>query len=202
MEGFPGYVDLEDGNALRADSIAQVMSSSLPPQRIWYTGPKRDVSLIGRCRLVANSLEELRDIDRLASLAGLPEGKLEMVGIRIIPAVCGDKRHEGISQQELCDLKRELGALSHLSLNGCFVACEGEGLKGKALGKCFRVSYELGKRLYSFLPATISYCCVCGVRSAIIAQEDDPFLREETEKAARIVSQQNETAFYATLLLD
>lgn len=201
MTPFPEYTLLDGKEAALATSASQLDSCSLEPRWIWYTGPMENPSIIGRCRLVASSLEELEAIDGLASRAGLKKGRLEMVGLRIIPSVLGNPSLGGIPEDELPEVKRTLSALRHISVNGCFASLQGDGKRGKELGECFRVSYELGKRLYAFLPATMAYIGICGVGEAIRSEADDPVSLEETARIAQIVAQQNETAFYATLLL-
>lgn len=201
MTPFSGYTTFDGQKAALVRSVGQLDSCSLEPRWIWYTGPMENPSIIGRCRLVAGSLEELEAIDGLASRAGLKKGRLEMVGLRIIPSALGNPSLGGIPEDELPIVKRTLSALRHISVNGCFASVQGDGKRGKELGECFRVSYELGKRLYAFLPATMAYIGICGVGEAIRSEADDPVSLEETARIAQIVAQQNETAFYATLLL-
>jgi hypothetical protein len=70
-------------------------------------------------------LEELEAIDGLASRAGLGKGRLEMVGLRIIPSALGNPSLGGIPEDELPEVKRTLSALRHISVNGCFASVQG-----------------------------------------------------------------------------
>lgn len=156
---------------------------------------------LGKCRLVANSWEELRRIDRIARLH-LQEGFLEPVGLRVVPQRYDDKSQTGIPEKTLPALAQKIKTLPAISVRGCFVQGNGNGLHGDALGQYFREGYELAKRVTVILPCGMSYLCIVGgAESACQNAAEHPETLENFLRYARIIAAQNQTAFYTRLLI-
>lgn len=162
----------------------------LPPAGV----PAADV--LHMCRPVAASLEQLLEIDCAAAQSG---GELVSVGLRLVP---NGYHAAGISVSELGEVSKLLPSLPHLTVRGCFVAGDLDGLYGRELGRFFRAAYESAKRMTVTLPCAMPYLCVEG---GLAALEQNRLLHPETLEdaitAAQIVAAQNSTAFYARLLI-
>ena len=153
--------------------------------------------VLGKCRPVASSLVQLQQIDRAAAEAG---GGLVSVGLRIVAN--GFHAGSGIPVDELAVIARLLPSLSAVTVRGCFVAGDLNGLHGKELGRFFRACYESAKIMTVTLPCAMPYLCAEGGLAALERNRaEHPETLEAAVTAAQIVAAQNSTAFYARLLI-
>lgn len=169
---------------------------------VYFTAPRKsgeDVRrVMGKCWVIADSLEELRLIDRAArevSAAGRPEA----AGLRL--ALDGWEGR-GVPLPALPALARELRDLSAVSVRGCFVQGNISGLHGEALGRYFRDCYEAAKRMSAVLPCGVGFLCASGGgEAAQRSAEKHPETLPAFRRAAGIVAAQNQSAFYARLIV-
>ena len=152
--------------------------------------------VLGKCRPVASSLVQLQQIDRAAEAGG----GLVSVGLRIVAN--GFHAGSGIPVDELAVIARLLPSLSAVTVRGCFVAGDLNGLHGKELGRFFRACYESAKIMTVTLPCAMPYLCAEGGLAALERNRaEHPETLEAAVTAAQIVAAQNSTAFYARLLI-
>jgi len=193
---------------VNADSYGQVEAAAalgLQAERIYFSGPKKQAEdilrAIGKCRFVADSWDELQRIDQMARLDA-QERTLVPVGLRVIPEHYDDGNQPGLLEKELPDLAQKIKTLPAISVRGCFVQGRIGTLHGDALGRYFRECYELAKRITVILPCAMPYLCIVGgAEAAYKNAEDYPETLEAFLRQAKIVAAQNETAFYAKLLI-
>lgn len=158
-------------------------------------------SAIGKCRFVADSLDDLRRLDGIAAKKEQGE-QLVSVGLRLIPTAYDDGSQCGVREAELTALSEEIRGLSAISVRGCFIQGNMDGLHGKDLGRYFRNCYELSKRMTVIIPCAMPYLCIVGGADAVQYNlQEHPESLSEFQRAAQIVAMQNTTAFYAKLLL-
>lgn len=149
-------------------------------------------------RLIAESLDELEILNAHAK----PGAPLLRVGLRIIPDEFDDESLSGIRVSKLPLLSSRVRQLAAVTVRGCSVRGNLEGLHGKALGRFFRACYESAKKMTVILPCAMPYLCVEGGLSALAYnQAEHPETLSDAVTAAQIVAMQNETAFYARLLI-
>ena len=197
--------DCSASDAVEARSVEAVLAADaggIAAKDIYFTAPQKSAEdirrVIGKCRIIADSLEELRWIDQAAQRAAR-SGVLEPVGIRL---AMDNQEGQGIDPCTLPALSRELRKLPAISVRGCFVHGKAAGLHGEALGQYFRDCYEAAKRMSAILPCGIAFLCIAGggeaaLRNAKYHPETLPLFQQ----AAGIVSAQNRSAFYAGLLV-
>lgn len=212
---MPDYIPLkkvESGIKTEANYVSyseqdlvDLVMAGIPPYRIFtdISSMKEEEirNALGKCRFVARSLEELCLINRIAleEFGGQP---LTAVGLYLLPDAYDHGANQGIKEKELPTLTSELKKLSTISVQGCFVEDCMEGLYGKELGKYFRNCYELAKRMTVILPCSMPYLGIMGVLDAINRNlREQPETIPDVQRAAEIVSMQNQTAFYAKLLV-
>ena len=153
-----------------------------------------------QCYLLANSLDDLRRCN--ADAQPNADGALTRVGLRIVPPAFDDAALTGVRVSELSRLAPEIRQLRFITVRGCFVRGRLDGLHGKALGRFFRVCYESAKQMTVILPCAMPYLCAEGALAALAYnQNEHPETLDEAVTAARIVAMQNQTAFYAKLLI-
>ncbi len=182
-------------------SAEEVLAASAQGLKdIYFTAPYKSETdicrVIGKCRIVADSVEELRRIDHAVQDRA---GTLEPVGIRL--ALDGWEG-PGIPIDALPELSREMRKLPALSVQGCFVQGDTAGLYGAALGRYYRNCYEAAKRMSAVLPCKITFLCITGGGTA--AQKnarEQPETLPEFFRTTEIVAAQNRSAFYARLLI-
>ena len=149
-------------------------------------------------RLIAESLDDLERLNAHAE----PEAGLLRVGLRIVPDDFDDSSISGIRVSEFPLIASRVRQLSAVTVRGCAVSGNLEGLHGKALGRFFRASYESAKKMTVILPCAMPYLCVEGALSALAYNRSEhPETLSDAVTAAQIVAMQNETAFYAKLLI-
>ena len=200
--------DLSFCRGVNADTCEQVEAAaalSLTLERIYFSGPgktEEDIHrAIGKCRFVANSWDELQRIDRIARL-DTRERTLETVGLRVIPERYDDGNQLGIPEKTLPNLAQKIKTLPAISVRGCFAQGSIGTLHGDALGRYFRECYELAKRVSVILPCGMPYLCIVGGgKAACKNAAEHPETLEAFLRQAKIVAAQNETAFYAKLLM-
>ena len=158
-----------------------------------YTVPDTDYR-------IANSLEELRSFNEISvPSAG---GELPRTGLRIIPDAFDNASLNGIRVSELNALAPEVRSLRNITVRGCYVTGDLTGLHGKELGRFFRACYESAKQMTVILPCAMPYLCVeNGLSALAFNQKEHPETLRDTLTAAQIVAMQNQTAFYAKLLI-
>ena len=148
-------------------------------------------AVLGKCRLVAESMEDLRAINEAAGAAGVTT----MVGLRL---TAEDFRGSAMTTAQLRGLVHDIKQLRNVSVCGCMVTGAVEGLHGKALGQYVRSSYRTAKAMTYILPCTMPYIVIEGLLDAMAENEAaHPEDLEEFITAANIVGMQNATAFYA-----
>ncbi|MBD5162813.1 MAG: hypothetical protein HDT14_12550 [Oscillibacter sp.] len=169
---------------------------------VYFTAPRKsgeDIrDVMGKCRIIADSLEELRLIDQAAREISA-EGRPEAAGLLLaLDGWAG----RGVPLPALPALARELRGLSNLSIRGCFVQGNVSGLHGEALGRYFRECYEAAKRMSAVLPCGVGFlCAVGGGEAAERSAEEHPETLPAFRRAAAIVAAQNQSAFYARLIV-
>ena len=194
-----------DADLIEASSAGEVLAASergFAAGDVYFTAPRKSGEdlrrVMGKCRIVADSPEELHWIDQ--AVKRRPEaGNLEPVGIRL--ALDGWEGR-GIKLRALPALSWELRGLDAISIRGCFVQGDIHGLHGKALGRYFRDCFEAAKRASAVLPCGAAFLCVTGGgKAARRNAEEHPETLPEFRRAAAIIAAQNSSAFYARLLI-
>lgn len=187
------------------EEVEQAAALRITAERIYFSvldKTEPDIRrVLGKCKLVANDLEELRRINQVAQSSAKP-GFLESVGLRVIPDAYKDGNLPGIPERDLPALAQAVKGLPALSIGGCFVQGNLDNLHGAALGKYFRACYEVAKRVTVILPCGMPYLCVTGgAQAAFQNAQEHPETLEDCLRAAKIVAAQNQTAFYSRLLI-
>ncbi len=191
------------GVCVPAESVSEVLQAAArgtDAEEIYYIGEKTAeiVEIIGKCRMIANDLEELRRIDAAARTAG----QLQKVGLRMVPEEFDDGLRPGVRFFGLAELAREAKKLDGVTVRGCFVNGRLDGLHGKELGRYFRACYNCAKQMTVVLPCAMPYLCAENALAALdFNQTAHPETLEDCLRAAQIVAMQNETAFYARLFI-
>lgn len=194
--------DVCDGAALKgvgaveartSEEVLAASAEGLGRREIFYAAPNKENlgGLLDKCRIVANSMEELIQINEAASAAG----NVIMVGLRLAAL---DFSSSAMTTNQLRSLVHDIKQLKYVSVCGCIVTGQVEGLHGKELGKYVRSSYRTAKDMTYILPCTMPYIVVEGLLEAAAwneAEHPDDF--QDFLTAANIVGMQNSTAFYA-----
>ncbi len=156
-----------------------------------YTVPEHSYRL-------ANSLEDLL----ACNAEPLVDGALLRIGLRIVPDAFDDGAMAGVRVSELSALAPKIRQLRNITVRGCFVTGRLEGLHGRELGRFFRACYESAKQMTVILPCAMPYLCVeHGLAALAYNQAEHPETLQDALVAAQIVAMQNQTAFYAKLLI-
>lgn len=188
--------DLKNSGAVEAKTVAEVLSAAeagLNRRAVFYTVPNKEnvADILDKCRLVANSMEELIAINEASGAAGV----ITMVGLRL--AALGFSS-DAMTTDQLRGLVHDIKQLKYVSVCGCIVTGDVDGLHGKALGKYVRSSYQTAKDMTYILPCSMPYICIEGCLEAIARNETEhPEDFQDFLTAANIVGMQNSTAFYA-----
>ena len=187
---------LQGSGAVSAHSVAEVLAAAklgLGSREIFYGAPGQGSvgEILGKCRIVANSMEELIQINEASASCGV----ITMVGLRLCTL---GFESDAMTTSELRDLVHDIKQLKNISVCGCIVTGDINGLHGKALGKYVRASYQTAKDMTYILPCTMPYIVVEGLLEAAARNEaEHPEDFQEFLTAANIVGMQNATAFYA-----
>ncbi len=200
-----GAEQIQAVNLQTEEQVLSAVDLGLQREQIFFSEPGKTNAdlprLFGTCRFVASSWDELREIDKIARLHPR-EGALESVGLRIIPRRFDDGKQPGFPEGMLPELAQKIKTLPAISVRGCFVLGEIEGLHGEELGRYFRECYELAKRMTVILPCGMPYLCIVnGAVAACLNAAEHPETLEAFLRQAKIVAAQNQTAFYAKLLM-
>ena len=199
---------LNHGYGCSAGSIMEVTaagSNGIKANDIYFTQhhkkPEQLEQVFGKCRLVSGSLNEMQMIDDIAS-KHLDSAHLEVIGIHVIPDDYNDGNTHGFPVSELVRLASSFRKLRHLSIRGCFIEGPVSSLQGNDMQRHFRLCYETAKQVSTAIPCGMSYVCFGACTDAvsrISAQQKESL--PDICKAAEIVLHQNDTAFYAKLLM-
>ena len=150
--------------------------------------------------LLANSLDDLRRCNTEAQPNAA--GELTRIGLRIIPDAFDDDSVMGVRVSELSEIASEIRQFRNITVRGCFVRGCLDSLHGKELGRFFRACYESAKQMTVILPCAMPYLCVDGGLAALAYNRSEhPETLDDAVTAAQIVAMQNQTAFYAKLLI-
>lgn len=181
---------------IEAMTVGEVLAASemgMGRREIFYAAANKEqiATVLDKCRIVANSMEELRVINEASAEAGV----VTMVGLRLTAV---GFRGIAMTTDELRGLVHEIKQLKAVSVCGCIITGEVDGLHGKALGKYIRSSYQTAKDMTYILPCSMPYICVEGCLEAMARNEaEHPEDFQDFLTAANIVGMQNSTAFYA-----
>lgn len=198
LTGFADADKIKDIGVIEAASVAEVLGASemgLGRREIFFTAHTAadTAAVLGKCRIVAESMDDLIAINEGAAA----EGQLTMVGLRIAADGFGAGQN-AITMTQLQGMVHDIKQLKSISVCGCIVVGNIEGLHGKELGKYVRSSYQTAKQMTYILPCTMPYICIEGCLEAAARNEaEHPEDFQEFLTAANIVGMQNVTAFYA-----
>lgn len=202
MSDFADAENLRGLGAIEAKNADEVLSAAamgLTRRDIFFAVPEKDhlAAILDKCRIVANSMEELIAINEAAKPFAA-EGNLIMVGLRLTADGFEDSTHLGITLKQLQGMVHDIKQLKNISVCGCVVVGDIEGLHGKELGKYVRSSYQTAKMMTYILPCSMPYICIGNcLEAAARNQAEHPETFEDFLTAANIVGMQNSTAFYA-----
>lgn len=193
-------LEAADGESIRLASLAGMDKNDVYCRAL-YKDPAVIESAIGKCRFVASSFKEMELINDGAA-GKLASGHLEVIGLTVIPKDYDDGKLPGFRTEELSELSAEARKLRFISIRGCFIQGNTKGLFGESLGRYLRDCYETAKLVTTTIPCGMSYvkagsCLEPAVQTMDCGHE----ARERLKTAARIVADQNQTAFYAKLLI-
>ena len=203
MKLWDGNCSVSDVVEARStEAVLAAATLGIAARDIYFTAKQKSVEdtrrIMGNCRIVADSLEELRWTDQAAQHTS-NSGVLEPVGIRL---ALDSQEGQGIDPSVLPTLSRELRKMPAITVRGCFVRGRISDLHGEALGQYFRNCYEAAKRMSAILPCSITFLCITGGGEAARRNvEDHPETLPMFRRVADIVAAQNRSAFYATLLV-
>lgn len=187
---------LKEAGAVEATTAEEVVAAYdiLENRRSIFHFPTENenlVPLLNKCRIVANSMADLVAINEASAARGV----ITMVGLRL---KAEGFEADAMTTDELRGLVHDMKQLKNVSVCGCIVAGNVEGLHGNALGKYIRSSYVTAKAMTYILPCTMPYIVISGCLDAIARNETEhPEDFQEFLTAANIVGMQNATAFYA-----
>ncbi|QRV20905.1 hypothetical protein [Lacrimispora saccharolytica] len=193
-------LEAEDREAVRLASLAGMGKND-----IYFTALNKDPAaikaVIGTCRFVVSSLKELELINEAAA-GSLAPGHLEVIGIAVIPEAYDKGILPGFRVEELNRLSAEARKLRFISIRGCFIQGNTKRLSGESLGRYLRDCYETAKLVTTTIPCGMSYINAGNfMEPATQIMESDQEAMEKLRTAAKIMVNQNQTAFYAKLLL-
>lgn len=199
---------LKMGWGLCAEGVEEVEAAwlaGMSPMDIYCAGrekrPGQIESSFGKCRFVSGSLEEMQEIDRISALRQLP-GHLEVIGICVIPDEYYDGKQTGFKASALGALAREFRKLQNISIRGCFIEGDISSFRGKELGRHYRRCYETAKCVTTSLPCGMSFVNAGHCTEPLWqSREEQKESFQDVCRAAEIMRYQNETAFYARLLV-
>lgn len=199
LSGFSDAASLRDRGAIEAQTDAEVLAAhelGLNRRAIFYGVPNKENlgNLLDKCRLVANSMEDLIRINEAAAAAGV----ITMVGLRLGADGFSNSSGLGITTTQLRTMVHDIKQLKFISVCGCIIVGDIDGLHGKELGKYVRSSYQTAKNMTYILPCSMPYICISNLLEAVARNRDEhPETFEDLLTAANIVGMQNSTAFYA-----
>ncbi len=166
-----------------------------------YKEPAAIKAVIGTCRLVASSLKEIELINEAAA-GYLASGHLEVIGIAVIAEAYDNGKMPGFRVEELSQLAAEARKLRFISIRGCFIQGNTEGLSGEKLGRYLRDCYETAKLVTTTIPCGMSYINAGNSMEPVVqTMKSGREAQEKLQTAAKIMVNQNQTAFYAKLLM-
>ena len=199
LSGAADAAALIDSGAVEAETADEVLAAAamgLGRRKIFYAAEMDSAAnILDKCRLVANSMDELIAINDASAAAGV----ITMVGLRLTAVGFSGS---AMTTDALRGLVHDIKQLKSVSVCGCIITGEVDGLHGKALGKYIRSSYQTAKDMTYILPCSMPYICVEGCLEAAARNEaEHPEDFQEFLTAANIVGMQNSTAFYADYYL-
>lgn len=199
---------MKKGWALEAEDIGSVRLASLAGMDrndIYFTAlckePAAIKAAIGTCRFVVSSFKEMELINEAAA-GYLSPGHLEIIGIAVIPKAYDNGKLPGFPVEELSQLSAEARKLHYISIRGCFIRGNTKGLSGESFGRYLRDCYETAKQVTTTIPCGMSYINAGNsMEPAVQTMKSGKEALEKLQTAAKIMVNQNQTAFYAKLLL-
>ncbi|MDR2024842.1 MAG: hypothetical protein LBQ71_16715 [Hungatella sp.] len=199
---------IRKGWALEAEDCGSVHLASLAgmdKNDIYFPAPYKEPeaikAVIGTCKFVASSLKEMELINEAAA-GYLAPGHLEVIGISVIVEAYDNGTMPGFRVEELFQLAAEARKLRFISIRGCFIQANTNGLSGEDLGRYLRDCYETAKLVTTTIPCGMSYINAGNsMEPAVQTMKSGQEAQEKLQTAAKIMVNQNKTAFYAKLLL-
>ncbi len=193
-------LEAEDCCSVRLASLAGMDKNDIYFSAL-YKEPEAIKAVIGTCKFVVSSLKEMEIINEAAA-GYLAPGHLEVIGIALIPEAYDNGKMPGFRVEELSKLSSEARKLRFISIRGCFIRGNTKGLSGESLGRYLRGCYETAKLVTSTIPCGMSYINAGNfVEPAVQTMKSGREAQEKLQTAAQIMVNQNQTAFYAKLLL-
>lgn len=193
-------LEAEDSESVRMASLAGMDRNDIYFTAL-YKEPAAIKAVIGTCRFVVSSLKEMELVNEAAA-GYLSPGHLEVIGIAVSPEAYDNGTLPGFRVEELSQLSAEARKLRFISIRGCFIRGNTKGLSGESLGRYLRDCYETAKLVTTTIPCGMSYINAGNsMEPAAQIMESGHEAMEKLQTAAKIMVSQNQTAFYAKLLL-
>ena len=180
-----------------AADVLLASSIGMSPETVFFDTYKRTLeelsAVFGKCRYVVSSLEEIDAVNSLARDFVLP-GRLETIGIRIIPAEENKSEDAfGIPEAQIPELSAVLRRSDYVAVKGVFIRPNtASNISANRLNSYF----SLVKDFRSYLPCTLSYFCF---ERLIDRLSDDD--KKQFADNLEIIRSLNDTSLYAQFLL-
>lgn len=186
--------------AKNADQVMHAFDHGHSRKQIFYVDPPRQglETVLDKCRIVVSSMEALHMVNAVSESCGI----VTMVGLTLRAEGFEDSTDKGITIEILRNMVHDIKKLKNISVCGCIVYADAQGLSGKELGRLIRSSYQTAKAMTYILPCSMPYIVVADSLEVIAQnQKLHPEAFEDFLTAANIVGMQNATAFYANYYL-
>jgi diaminopimelate decarboxylase len=194
-------------DAASAREVKLARECGISAEDIYYSAPgktARDIEeSLGKCVLVADSLNELRLIDAAAK----ERGQVERIGVRVQPdfSMGSDPLSPskfGIPLSEIEDLSALLGQCAHVKVIGLHIHLKSHVAAAEAIGQYYQNCYELAERLSEREKLALEFI---NFGSGIRLYEEDIEAEadlQELAQASQHVADRNRATLRARLLIE
>ena len=197
---LPPQVAQWSSRAALVRDTAALAAAKLPANQL-YCLPQPEAELfpfVGRCRLVLGTKAQLQTLQTLCQDAGYTRP----LSVGLFLRTDSTAPPYGFSVSQLPALSAFVRTLPLVSVAGCLAGSERQGMQGDALDRFFPAAYQAAKTMSAVLPCSMPYLGLCNGLFALEAcRLHDPDTLSRSLLTLRTVAMQNETAFYARLLL-
>ena len=194
-------------DAASAGEVALSRGCGMAAEDIFFSAAgKSDAALThawDECAIIADSLGE---VERIGALAA-SRGEHKAIGIRMNPAFAfgggeGVTSKFGIDEEDLPRLKALLKTIP-VTVEGLHVHLRSQTLEADALGRCYRDSWALAKRLSAELGAPLRYVNFgSGVGVAYDESCESPMDLARLRTYTDVIAAENETTLRARLMIE
>ena len=213
---YEGIIGIMSDNGLGSDAssageVRASIDSGIAPENIYYSSAgktEKDIrEALGNCRLIADSLNEIRLIEKVAAENDFHTG----IGARINPdflmkddcSAAGISSKFGIDEEKIPEIIDALAECPHINLEGIHVHLRSQVMDAATVAEYYEKCYDLAGKIVESAGTDLKYINFgSGIAAVYDPETQKPFDTATLAETLSVIAERNKEELEAELLIE